>query len=98
METTRCSVLICFKEEQVGNPELQEVTGGEEKAVRRSFRLFWLRTSLLAGTIVLHLTSSGLTLICITGTVYYKAYNTLGIEESSSDASLTDWGQVYVVF
>ncbi len=67
METTRCSVLICFKEEQVGNPELQEVTAGEEKAVRRSFRLFWLRTSLFAGTIVLHLTSSGLTLLCIVG-------------------------------
>jgi hypothetical protein len=90
METTRCSVLICFKEEQVGNPDLQEVTGGEEKAVRRSFRLFWLRTSLFVGTIVLHLTSSRLTLLCIAGTVYYKAYNTFGIEESSSDASLTD--------
>jgi len=60
--------------------------------------LFWLRTALLAGTIVLHLILRRLTLLCIAGTVYYKAYNTLGIEELAPDASLTDWGQVYVVF
>jgi hypothetical protein len=59
---------------------------------------FWLRTSLLIGTIVLHLTLSGLILLCIAGTVYYKACNTLGIKELAPDASLTDWGQVYVVF
>src|SRR5438132_13977439 len=42
---------------------------------------FWLKTSLPVGTIVLHLTLSGLILLCIAGTVYYEACNTLGIEE-----------------
>ena len=73
-------------------------TVGEEKAVRPSFRQFWLRTSLLVGTIVLHLILRRLTLLCIAGTVYYKACNTLGIEELAPDASLTDWGHMYVVF
>ncbi len=59
---------------------------------------FWLKTSLLVGTIVLHLTLSGLILLCIAGTVYYEACNALGIEELAPDASLTDWGHMYVVF
>jgi hypothetical protein len=49
---------------------------------------FRLRTPLLAGTIVLRLTLSGLTAICRTGTVYYKACTTLDIGQFSSDASL----------
>ncbi len=63
-----------------------------------SFRQFWLRTSLLVGTIVLQLIFRRFNLLGRAGTVYSNVCKTFGIEEFSSDASLTDWGQVYVVF
>ncbi len=57
-----------------------------------------VKVATFVSTMVLHLSSRGLTVIFTVSTVLFTACTTLASGNCFSDRTLTDWGHMYVIF